>query len=143
MERTQPSLAVTNGNRSSGAAQAGTNATGNPMPFQIAFVVTLKTLNSGQANRGRVYLPGFSTDCSDTPGTIDADAAQDCVDFIEGVRSHLGGIGHELSIAHPARKQYEGLTGANHPARAAGLVAVTNVGFQNLNWDTQRLRSIN
>jgi hypothetical protein len=129
-------------NRSSGTSAVGTAAGGTPLPPQIAFVVSLKTGFSGQANRGRVYIPGWNTAACDNEGDCTEEQGDNCVQFIQGIRTYLAGVGHTLAIAQPARKAYEGLTGTQHPARAANLQAVTSVTRINLHWDTQRLRQL-
>jgi hypothetical protein len=128
-------------NRSTGAAVTGGAVGGKPMPYQVAFVVSLKTGFSGQANRGRVYIPGWNTEASDDEGDIQEAHAINAVEFITNFKNAMDGRGLELSIAQPARQAYEGLTGTQHPARAARLTEVTSITRLNLHWDTQRLRA--
>jgi hypothetical protein len=130
-------------NRSTGTASPGTAVGGTPLPYQVSFVVSLKTGFSGQANRGRVYIPGFNSSAIANDGTCEEEAADNCVQFIQGISDYLDGVGHELSIAQPARQAYEGLTGTAHPAREARLQPVTSITRINLHWDTQRLRQVN
>lgn len=126
---------------SSGVEMPGTASGGSSLPPQIALVVSLRTEFSGQANRGRCYLPGFNTGAQDTTGKVQSTVADNAVDFLEGVQSALSSNGLTLCIAQPARKAYTGRTGTEHLARDAGHVPVTNIVVLNNVWDTQRLRS--
>ena len=128
-------------NRSNAAGVSGTAVGGQPMPHQIAFVVSLKTGFSGQANRGRVYIPGWNSGASDSEGDCQQAHAVNAVEFIQNFRTSLAGRGLTLAIAQPARKAYEGWTGTLHAARTARLKDVTSVTYLNLHWDTIRLRA--
>lgn len=126
---------------SSGGGVPGTATGGGPMPAQIAFVVSLKTGLAGQANRGRVYLPGINTTTQDPNGLMKGPNGDSAVQFIRNVRGALTDSGLTLAIAHPARQHYVGRNGQDHPARDADTVAVTNIVSLNLVYDTQRLRA--
>jgi len=119
------------------------SATGDALPANVSFVVSLKTGLSRQANRGRVYLPGFA-ESANQPGGVASDAAKNAaVDFIGRINSTaLPASGMSLVIAHPARAGYTGSTGTNHPARSAGFVTVTSILALNNVWDSTRLRSL-
>src|SRR5262249_49479204 len=75
--------------------------TGDPLPINVSFVVTLKTGRSGQANRGRVYLTGFTEGQNDTNGNAIAAVGTDCVSFITSVSGALSSSGSTHVIAHP------------------------------------------
>jgi hypothetical protein len=126
---------------SSNAAATGAAVAGQALPPGAAFVVTLRSGFSRQANRGRVYLPGFNTNALTTGGTIPDDVKEDCEDFIEGLKSALSNVSLTLCIAHPARQAYTGSTGVEYAARAAGHVTVENIVALNNVFDSQRLRS--
>lgn len=119
----------------SGAGPAG------PLPHQTAFVVTLRTGFSGQANRGRVYIPGFHASADDGTGRATEAAALNCVEFITGVQAALNAQSFTLAIGKPARQEYTGATGVVHPARPASTATVQTITYRDLVWDTQRLRS--
>lgn len=123
----------------SGSAGPG----GGPLPAQISFVVSLKTGFSGQANRGRVYIPGFHSSADDGNGSASDDTAADCVDFITRIGQMLTARAMPLAIAHPARAAYTSPKPpfTEHEARPAGVVNVTGITKLNNVWDTQRLRS--
>lgn len=126
---------------SSGGGVNGTGVGGGPLPFQLAFVVSLKTGFAGQANRGRVYLPGLHSSCMTTDGLIDDGDKNSAVNFIKGIRDSIDNQGLTLCIAHPARQAYTGRDGTAHPARDADTVAVTNIVALDNTFDTQRLRA--
>src|SRR4029450_12161621 len=71
----------------------------DPPPPQIAFVVSLKTGRSGQANRGRVYLPGFNAAAGDGTGRALQATADDAVDFVEAVSAALQTSGYDAGVA--------------------------------------------
>lgn len=128
---------------SSNAGIAGAAVGGQPMPPQVALVVTLHTGNSGQANRGRVYLPGFNSIANGAGGAI-TDGARDAAQaFISGLDTLMDGIGLNICIAHPARQAYPGRGDppVQHPARTAHTVLVTGILTLNNVWDTQRMRA--
>src|SRR5215471_1042015 len=43
------------------AASVNGTGTGTALPNEVAAVITLRTALTGQANRGRVYIPGFTS----------------------------------------------------------------------------------
>lgn len=123
-------------------ATPGTGGT-NALPANVSFVVTLRTGLSRQANRGRVYLPGFIEETNMAPGGIASDEAKNAaVDFIGRISNAFTSASMTLCIAHPARKSYTGSTGTSHPARSAGTVPVTSILALNNVWDSTRLRSL-
>lgn len=123
------------------AAIVGTGGT-NPLPPNVSFVVSLKTGLSLQANRGRVYLPGYDEAVNVGVGIISDTAKNNSVQFVSTVAAAMHAQGLELCIAHPARAAYDGDAGAHHPARDAGTVLVTSMSALNNVWDSTRLRSI-
>lgn len=116
--------------------------TGDPLPANVSFVVSLKTGGRGQANRGRVYLPGFTEATNGATGQISDAARNAAVDFLGRIDAGLTTNNLELAIAHPARQAYTGATGAQIPARSAGTVQVTGIVAPNLVWDSTRLRQL-
>jgi hypothetical protein len=123
------------------AGVQGSDSSGNSLPPQVALVVSLKSLYARQANRGRVYLGGFSAFAADADGRAKDTLKTAATAFIQSVASALDAQGLDLCIAHPARAAYTGRTGVQYPARNAGFVSVTAIGVQNNVFDTQRLRA--
>lgn len=117
--------------------------TGDVLPPSISFVVSLKTGLAGQANRGRVYLTGF-TEANNQPGGIATDTLKNaCVAFMGDVNAAFTAISHPLCIAHPHRAGYTSATsGRVFPERAAGSVPVISIAALNNVWDSTRLRSL-
>ncbi len=64
-----------------GTAFAGT-ATAEPLPPQVAVVVTLLTNILSRSTRGRYYLPAFTVDTVDSGGRIELAAQDACVTAI-------------------------------------------------------------
>jgi hypothetical protein len=129
--------------RSDAAAVSGGNGT-DPLPPNVSFVVSLKTDRRGQANRGRVYLPGFAENMN-TPGGVCDDAASDnAVDFIRRVQTGMSSNGLTLCIAQPARAAYTSPVPpfTEHDQRPARTVQVNSVVKLNNVWDSTRLRSL-
>ena len=125
--------------------QAGVNgsaAAGSPLPANVTYVVSLKTGLGRQANRGRVYIPGFSIVASTAAGVAVTGVQTGAVDFITKVQTALSATSPSLVlvVAHPARAAYTGRTGVQYGARSAGFVTVTNIVGRDVIWDTQRLR---
>jgi hypothetical protein len=123
------------------AGVQGSDSTTDPMPAQLALVVSLKTQYARQANRGRVYLGGFSKNASDADGKAKDTLKTAAIAFITAISTALDAQSLDLCIAHPARKAYTGATGVEYPARNAGYVPVTAITVNNLVFDTQRLRA--
>lgn len=129
--------------RSNLGAVNGTG-TGDPLPPNVSYVVSLKTDRRGQASRGRVYLTGF-TEAQNTPGGDCLNTTGDaCVAFIGAVQTAMAGSGLTLAIAHPARNAYDSPTPpfTHHDARGAGTVVVNSILKLNDHWDSTRLRQL-
>jgi hypothetical protein len=124
------------------AAVPGTAPAADPLPANISFVVSLKTGLAGQANRGRVYVTGFTEGGNDPGGNASIAVSNAATAFIANVSSDLTTNALSMCIAHPARNGYTGDTGAVHPARQAGTVLVTNIVSLNNVWDSTRLRQL-
>jgi hypothetical protein len=125
---------------STGAASAGTGA-GTALPPGDAFCVTLRTAGAGRGFRGRVYLPGLDTSALAAGGVAAAGTVTDAAAFVTAVQTALTGQSITLAIAQPARKQYTGKTGADHPARVAAVQPVTSIVARNNVIDHQRKRA--
>jgi len=126
---------------STGASTPGTGAA-VALPPGSAAVVTLRTASAGRGFRGRVYLPGLDSGClTAATGALTAAAQTAGQNFITEVGTALTASGITHSIANPARAQYVGRKGANHPARAAAVVNVTSNQIRLLALASQRRRS--
>lgn len=124
------------------AAHPGTNASIS-LPNEVALVVTLRTALTGQANRGRMYLPGYGSDQNTAGNVVVAGAVTATQNWINNnFFAALSGQGLTWSLGHPARAAYTGSTGAQHPARVASLVPITLGLVRDNHWDSQRRRGL-
>lgn len=108
----------------SGASVAGT-AAGDPLPYQTALCVTLRTALAGKSYRGRSFLFGGIEADNDTNGQHTAAAGTAAVAFVNGIGSALSSSG--LTLAVLSRKLLQ-----HHD--------VTTVLTRDLNWTVQRRR---
>jgi len=103
--------------------------------------VTLRTSLVGRNARGRVYLPGFDSTSMAAGGVAAAGTVTAATGFVTALQTALVGQGITLAIANPARAQYTGSTGADHPARAASSLPVAAIVTRNNVFDHQRRRA--
>lgn len=122
------------------AVAAGTGA-GTALPPGDALTVTLRTAGAGRGFRGRVYLPGLDTAALAAGGVAAAGTVTDATAFVTAVQAALTASGMTMAIAQPARQAYQGSTGVNYPARAAGVQDVTSIVTRNNIIDHQRRRA--
>ena len=128
--------------------------TGDPLPRQIAAVVTLRTALAGARYRGRSYIGGFSETENSTTGSISAALQASVVSWVQGVDGAMQANGLKMAVAsRPAERKTvvettfhaDGTstqrTLSNQPARAASLADVTSYESRNTTWETQRRRN--
>lgn len=115
-----------------GGAVVGTG-TGDLLPPQTAFCITLRTAFSGRSFRGRTYLPGFSEAFNSTTGTVAS--AGGAVAFVGAIKSSLVTSSLDLGvISRPAPDAT--------PPRSGFITVVTSIVARDLVWDTQRRRAV-
>jgi len=124
---------------STGAATPGTG-TGAAMPESNAIVMTENIAARGRGLKGRIYLGGWVQSADVTTGGISG-AVQTAInnmgtDWISALQAQS----LTPCVAQPPRAAYLGYTGTSHPARGAGIIAVTSYVCRDLIWDTQRRR---
>lgn len=136
----------------SGGALACTG-TGDPLPLQVALVVTLRTAKAGQSFRGRVFLAGYTEAVNDTSHNAVAAAGTASVAFIVAVQNALKASGMDLGVlSRPAEKKTitteivhsDGTTSTEVSStgpRAGSIQSVIAVELRNSTWDTQRRRA--
>lgn len=129
--------------RSNLGAVAGTG-TGDALPANVSYVVSLKTDHRGQQSRGRIYLPGFTEAQNTATGDCLSTTGDACVAFVGNVSSAMTANALTLCIAQPARQAYDSPVPpfTHHDARNAGTVQVNSILKLNDHWDSTRLRSI-
>lgn len=115
-----------------GAGVAGTG-TGDVLPLQTAYCITLRTAQAGRSFRGRVYLCGYNETVNTVTGTIAASATS--VNFVAAIKAALQANGLDLGVI--ARPQEAPLI-----PRAGFITTVTQIVARDLVWDTQRRRAI-
>lgn len=116
-------------------------STDQPLPEQNAFVVTLGTNFSGRQNRGRVYLPSFTTAACIAAGRMSSTIVAICVAFVQDIHDTLAANSAQLAIAQPARASYVSpFTGHTIPARDANIVEVVSISALDNKFDSQRRR---
>lgn len=120
-------------------AVPGTSVAANMAPG-TALVVTERTARAGPGFRGRIYVPGWASNASDTGAKASAAATAALSDWAGTFIAAFAASGLTLAIAQPARAAYTGRTGTAHPARAAATQAVTALVVRNSFWDSQRRR---
>lgn len=127
---------------STGASIAGT-ATGTELPDEAAVVVSLRTNFVGQANRGRAYVPGFTSAAIGAGNTIGAATVTAVQNWANGWPAALAAGGVTLALAHPERNAYTSpRTGTAFPHRDAGSVPITSLTVRDNHWDSQRRRGL-
>lgn len=126
---------------SSAGGLAG-SGTGPSVPNEVALVVTEHTALAGRANRGRMYIPGWTTATVAADNTAVAAAITDLQSWANTVQNALNVAGYQLVIGQPARQAYTGKTGTQHPARAAGSVTVQSLLVRDNHFDSQRRRGL-
>ena len=127
---------------SAGVGTGGSASASDPLPAGVAFCVSLRTARSGQANRGRVYIPGFVESANTASGLALDLAGNAAVGFINTLLQtmHARTPPFDMAIAQPHRAAYTGRVGAPHAERAATAEPVVTVLARNMVWDTQRRR---
>lgn len=136
-------IAVPNGAliQSTTNGAAGTGA-GVALPNEVAVVVTEHTAAAGRANRGRMYIPGWTVAAVNADNTVLAAAITDLQAWANTVQNALNGAGYQLVIGQPARAAYIGSTGTSHPARPAGSTTVQSLVVRDNHFDSQRRRGL-
>lgn len=127
---------------SSGPAGLGTSVSA-AVPSEMAVCVTFRTAKAGTGFRGRMYVPCWATNAIGSGDTVAAAAVTALQNWATtNIANAMTALSFTHAIAQPARKAYTGVTGTQHPARAAGSVDVTSRTVLNNTWDSQRRRGL-
>ncbi len=125
---------------STGASAPGTGGS-DPLPDEVALVVSLKTTIAGRTGRGRTYLGGLSVSNVDASGHAIAGVQTDAAAFIQAVADALFATSMPLVVANRAHASYVSpSTGLTVPAEAAGFHRVTTIKVDDNLFDSQRRR---
>jgi hypothetical protein len=126
---------------STGASLGGTD-TNSSLPDEVAIVLSLHTALTGQANRGRIYLPATTTLTVSPTNVITGGFMSTLNTFAAGVLAIYTSNSLNMCIAKPARAAYTGSTGRQHPARIASTELVTAVVVRDNHFDSTRRRGL-
>jgi hypothetical protein len=118
------------------------SAAGAALPNEVALVITKHTALAGRANRGRMYVPGFSVAAVAADNTAVPAVITDLQAWANTIQGALNASGYTLVIGQPARAAYIGTTGTSHPARPAGSVTVSSMFVRDNHFDSQRRRGL-
>lgn len=120
---------------------AGTS-TGTELPNEVALAATFRTAFVGAGNRGRLYLPGWSTTALAAGNVASAAAIAAYQTWLNTIPTVFSQSGYTFALRQPSRIAYTGSSGRNHAARAAGTVPITSQTIRDNHWDSQRRRGL-
>jgi hypothetical protein len=121
-----------------GGLLAGTGG-GDPLPAQLAAVVTLRTALAGKSFRGRVYISGANEAENDAAGHIVAAFNTAIALFITGVQTDMATEGITLAVL--SRPRFANLPPPLDVETYAGAITpVTAILTRDTEWDDQRRR---
>lgn len=121
----------------SGATATLGTGTGDALPKQIAYCVTLRTAKAGPRFRGRQFIPGFVEANNDANGNPAAAVITAATAFVTAVQGNLSSNG--LTLAVISRPVFD----ANCQVTRAGVATdVTSIVGRQTNWQTIRKRAI-
>lgn len=126
---------------STGAPVPGTS-TGTSLPSEVAEVVTLRTSFVGPGFRGRLYMPPVASNGLGTGDTLAAGAITAINNWAAGIFTAFTAQGYTWVLGQPARAAYTGITGRQHPARAAGSTNISSATVRDNHIDSQRRRGL-
>lgn len=126
---------------STNSSVLGTSASPS-LPNEVAAVVSLKTAKVGQAFRGRSYVPGWATNALGSGNVIAPAAVTALQNWANTWQGAFTAQGYTLTLGLKARQAYTGVTGRQHPARAATTQDVTQLLVRDNHWDSQRRRGL-
>lgn len=119
------------------AAVPGTGA-GDPLPNQIAAVITLRTALAGKSYRGRAYYGGANEAQNGATGAIAAAFNTALVTFTTNIQTDMAAQGITLAVIS---RPFAGAAGPPvRPARVGQATPVTGIIARDTKWDTQRRR---
>jgi hypothetical protein len=113
---------------------------GEPLPGQIALVVSVGTERSGAKYRGRVYVGGFTETDNDASGQATQAAATAAQSFIQAVSDAMDNQGLIFAVlSRPV--QAKTIPAVTIAARSGFATPALSLQVNNLLWDTQRRRA--
>lgn len=124
---------------STGLAMPGTG-TGTPISLGSSLVITLRTAQTGQGFRGRVYLSGLTDAAIQNSRHFTATVGSDGRAFVDGLRTVMDGNTVPMCVAQRALNAGTHHDGTPWAARPAGTPDVTSVVLRDTRIDSQRRR---
>jgi len=124
---------------STGGAALGTSAD-PPLASNAALVVTLRTAQSGQGFRGRIYLLGLVASTLDDANTFSDATNGIATAFVEGIRQVMSTNTMPMGVAQRALGAGTHHDGSPWAARPADIIPVVSVDVANTRVDSQRRR---
>lgn len=121
------------------ASVPGTLVT-EPLPLNVASVVTLRTAGAGRSFRGRVYFGGFTETENDGTGRAIAAVNTVTVAFLNALNTAWQARGLRLAVLSRPRDQVV-IPERTIPGKAGFASPVTAVIARNLKWESQRRRT--
>jgi len=126
---------------STGSPTAGTSVS-TALPSENAVCVTLRTAHAGIGYRGRMYIPNWATNAIGASDTVAPGAITAINNWTPQIQAQLTQQGITWALVQPARAEYTGSTGTQHPARSAGVQALVSFATRDNHWDSQRRRGL-
>lgn len=128
--------------QSTGSAVPGTNA-GVALPSETAIALTLRTAFAGRGFRGRLFLPGWSSNAVAAGDTVAAACVTAISNWGNTIGAALSAQGYTFSIGQRARAAYTSpITGRVFPARNANTVPIVTTVCRDNHFDSQRRRGL-
>jgi hypothetical protein len=125
--------------RSSSLPAPGTG-TGTMIPLNGALVVTLRTAQSGQGFRGRVYIAGWESTALSGPLDFTGAAGAAAKAFVDGVNTVMTAQGIPMVVAQRSLAAGTHHDGTPWAARPSGVLPVISTDIANPRIDSQRRR---
>lgn len=121
----------------SGTTGTAGTGTGDLLPKQTCYTVTLRTAKAGPRFRGRQYIWGFTEGNNDANGNPAAVIQTASAAFVSAVQGNLASNG--LTMAVLSRPVYDALGLVTRAGQANDVTAILG---RNLAWTTQRRRNV-
>lgn len=114
----------------------GGQGTTDPLPAEVAFVLSLRTALRGRRNRGRLYVPQQAEETNDSAGRPNATITAEYPSAANAFRSSLTPLNWEWVVASYGK--YDGPVEKRWNAYATPITNISADGY----WDTQRRRGL-
>jgi hypothetical protein len=114
--------------------------TGAALPEEVALCLSIHSAIGGKHGRGRVYLPGLSTDGLDADGHVTSDLVTATLSLADGIKAAFIAAGLSWVVASRGHDSYTSpFTGLTVAADGPHSFLITNYKVDNV-FDSQRRR---